>query len=222
VATGAYHRPFIPEIASGVSERIVQLHSSAYRNPQQLPEGDVLVAGAGNSGAQIALELSAGRQVWLSGPDTGAIPRRFLGHDVYRWLWPTLLQVPVRLYGQMARNKKFAGDPLVGISAKDMNRSKLTRVGKTVATRNGLPVLEDGRTIDVAAIVWCTGFRPDFSWIDLPVFRNDGYPAHHRGIVPQAPGLGFVGLRYQYRISSSLLGGVGRDAKFVVSALCGA
>jgi putative flavoprotein involved in K+ transport len=210
VATGAYQRPFIPAIASDVPERIVQLHSSQYRNSRQLPDGDVLVVGAGNSGAQIALELSASRHTWLSGPDTGSIPRRILGRDVYRWLWPTLLQVPVRMAGRRMADRMFAGDPLVGMSAKDLNRATLTRTGKVVAVRDGLPVLDDGRAIDVAAIVWCTGYRPDFSWIEL----------HERGLVPQAPGLAFLGLRYQYRMSSSLLGGVGRDAKFVISALC--
>ena len=219
VATGAYQRPFIPPITSEVSEGIFQIHSSRYRNPTQLPAGDVLVVGAGNSGAQIALELAATRNVWLSGPDTGSISRRVLGRDVYRWLWPTLLQVPVRLIGHTSR-RLFAGDPLIGISARDLNGPTLTRVGRTVQTRDGLPVIDDGRILNVATIVWCTGFRPDFGWINLPVFGKDGYPIHHRGLVPQSPGLAFVGLRYQYRISSSLIGGVGKDAEFVVSALC--
>jgi putative flavoprotein involved in K+ transport len=72
---------------------------------------------------------------------------------------------------------------------------------------------------DVRAVVWCTGFRPDFKWIHLQVFGSEGYPKHRRGIVAAAPGLGFVGLRYQYRIGSSLIGGAREDAEHVVRQL---
>ena len=96
----------------------------------------------------------------------------------------------------------------------------LTSVGRTVGVSNGHPRLEDGRVLeDVRAVVWCTGFRPDFRWIHLPVFGPEGYPNHRRGIVAAAPGLGFVGLRYQYRIGSSLIGGVREDAEYVVRQL---
>jgi putative flavoprotein involved in K+ transport len=222
VATGAYHRAYIPAFASALSSSLAQMHSSEYRNPDSLPPGSVLVVGAGNSGAQIALELAqSGRPTWLSGRDTGSIPRRVLGRDVYDWLWWTVLRPSVdswvghRLMGQL-----FAGDPLVGFSRRALMIPKLTSVSRTAGVSNGRPRLDDGRVLeDVRTVVWCTGFRPDFRWIQLPVFGPEGYPEHRRGIVAAAPGLGFVGLRYQYRIGSSLLGGVREDAEYVVRQL---
>jgi putative flavoprotein involved in K+ transport len=187
-----------------------------------LPPGSVLVVGAGNSGAQIALELAqSGRPTWLSGRDTGSIPRRVLGRDVYDWLWWTVLRPSVDSWvGRRLMGQLFAGDPLVGFSRRALIIPTLTSVSRTAGVSNGHPRLDDGRVLeDVRTVVWCTGFRPDFRWIQLPVFGPEGYPEHRRGIVAAAPGLGFVGLRYQYRIGSSLLGGVREDAEYVVRQL---
>jgi len=219
VATGAYHRAYIPAFASALSPSLAQTHSSEYRNPDSLPPGSVLVVGAGNSGAQIALELAqSGRVTWLSGRDTGSIPRQVLGRDVYDWLWWTVLRLSVDSWmGRRLMGQLFAGDPLVGFSRRALMIPKLTSVSRTVGFSNGHPRLEDGRVLeDVRTVVWCTGFRPDFRWIQLPVFGPDGYPEHRRGIVAAAPGLGFVGLRHKYRIGSSLIGSVREDAKYVV------
>ena len=219
VATGANQQPYVPAFAGGLHPRLVQMHSSAYRRPSQLPEGSVLVVGAGNSGAQIALELAqSGRKVVLSGPDTGSLPRRFLGRDIYDWLWPTIMRPPVdtAIGRRLMQGRLFAGDPLIGMSANSLVHPGLERVGKTIGVRGGAPVLADGRVLsDVAAVIWCTGFRPDFSWIELPVLGVDGYPLHRRGIAAGAPGLAFLGMRFQHRMSSALLGGVGEDAAYV-------
>jgi putative flavoprotein involved in K+ transport len=86
--------------------------------------------------------------------------------------------------------------------------------------RGGRPVLADGRVLEVANVVWCTGFRQDFSWIDLPVTGEDGWPLERRGVVASAPGLYFVGLAFQYAFASMLVGGAGRDARYVVEHLC--
>jgi len=205
VATGAYHRAYIPAFASA------------------LPPGGVLVVGAGNSGAQIALELAeSGRPTWLSGRDTGSIPRRVLGRDVYDWLWWTVMRPSVDSWvgRRLMGGQLFAGDPLVGFSRRALMIPTLTSVSRTAGVSNGHPRLDDGRVLeDVRTVVWCTGFRPDFRWIQLPVFGPEGYPNHRRGIVAAAPGLGFVGLRYQYRIGSSLIGGVREDAQYVVRQL---
>jgi putative flavoprotein involved in K+ transport len=221
VATGANQQPYVPAFATALKPELMQLHSSAYRRPAQLPPGGVLVVGAGNSGAQIALELAAaGRRVVLSGPDTGSLPRRFLGRDVYDWIWPTLLAASVdsALGRRLMRGKLFAGDPLVGMSANSLAHSNLTRAGRTTGARDGLPLLDDGSAVaGIAAVVWCTGFRPDFSWIELPVLGLDGYPVHRRGLATDAPGLAFLGMRYQYRVRSALLGGVGEDAAYVTA-----
>ena len=223
VATGAYQRPYVPTFAGELSSELLQLHSSEYRNPDQLPPGDVLVVGAGNSGAQIAAELAgAGRRTWLSGRDTGALPRRFLGRDIYDWLWWTVLRPSTESFAgrRLMRGRLLAGDPLVGLTRRDLEHPMLTFVGRTIGTAHGAPVLEDGRMLDsVQTVLWCTGFRPDFGWIRMPVLGPDGYPLHRRGIVDGAPGLAFVGLRYQYRAGSSLLGGVGEDAEHVVRRL---
>ena len=201
VATGAYHRAYIPAFASDFLPSLVQRHSSEYRNPGALPSGSVLVVGAGNSGAQIALELAeSGRSTWLSGRDTGSIPRRLLGRDVYDWLWWTVMRPSIDSWvgRRLMGDGLFTGDPLVGFSRRALMVPTLTTVGRTVGASNGHPRLEDGRVLeDVRTVVWCTGFRPDFRWIQLPVFGPEGYPDHRRGIVAAAPGLGFVGLRYQ-------------------------
>jgi putative flavoprotein involved in K+ transport len=125
--------------------------------------------------------------------------------------------VDSRLGRRLMEGRLFAGDPLVGLSRGDLARRGLDRVGRTVGVSDGRPVLDDGRVLEkVAAVIWCTGFRPDFSWIRLPICGADGYPRHRRGLVGEVPGLAFVGLRYQYRIGSSLLGGVHEDAAHVV------
>jgi putative flavoprotein involved in K+ transport len=223
VATGANQQPYVPAFAGGLHPRLVQMHSSAYRRPSQLPEGGVLLVGAGNSGAQIALELAqSGRKVVLSGPDTGSMPRRFLGRDIFDWLWPTIMRPPVdtAVGRRLMQGRLFAGDPLIGMSAKSLARPGLARVGKTIGVRGGAPVLADGRVLPgVGAVIWCTGFRPDFSWIELPVLGVDGYPLHRRGIASGAPGLAFLGMRFQHRMSSALLGGVGEDAAHVTAEM---
>lgn len=221
VATGAFQAPRRPPFAGALDAGLTQVHSSTYRNPDQLPPGPVLVVGAGNSGAQIAIELAASREVYLSGPDVGRLPRRLLGRDIYRWIWPTLLQASSDTWlGRTIRTRAAAsGDPLIGIDLRRDAPPGLRRVGRTVEVQAGKPVLDSGDVLDVAAVVWCTGFRPDFGWIHLDVFEASGYPRHRRGVVEEVPGLYFVGLRLLHRLSSSLIGGVGRDAAHVVAHL---
>lgn len=223
VATGAHQRPYVPPCAQAIAPHVVQRHSADYRRPTDVPEGAVLVVGAGNSGAQIALELAgAGRRVYLSGRDIGSLPRRLLGRDVFDWLWPTLMRLTVEsaVGRRLMQGKRFAGDPLIGMPASAFDRPRLQRVGRTVAAQGGFPVVETGRVLnDVTAVVWCTGFRPDFAWLELPVLGLDGYPLHRRGMAVGVPGLGFVGLRHQYRLGSALLGGVGEDAAHVAARI---
>jgi putative flavoprotein involved in K+ transport len=219
VATGAFQRPRVPAFATALDPRIVQLHSSGYRNPSRLPEGDVLVVGAGNSGAQIALELAQTRRVLLAGRDTGRLPRRLLGRDIYDWIWPTIMRASSESRtGRRLRARVPGGDPLIGIDRGELRRAGIERTGRVVGARDGLPLLDDGRTPAVAAIVWCTGFGPGFEWIELPVLDAEGRPRHRRG-VSETPGLYFVGLRFQTHVASPLIGGVGRDAREIVEHL---
>ena len=216
VATGAFQRPRIPTIANELGAQIHQLHSSEYQNPFALPEGPALVVGAGNSGAQIALELARFRTVWLAGRDTGHMPRRLLGRDVFDWLWPVMTRATAdtRLGRRMRASIRSGGDALIGIPERTIAAAGVRRVGRVATTLRGRPVA-DGVALDPRIIVWCTGYVPDYRWIELPVFGDDGYPRHHRGVVDEAPGLFFLGLRFQHRLTSSLVGGVGADAAYV-------
>lgn len=220
VATGPFHGPRVPAVASRLSPTIHQLHSSDYRNPLELPDGPVLVVGAGNSGAQIAMELAHDRKVWLAGRDTGHLPRRFLGRDVFDWIWPMLTRATLdtRAGRRLQARALRGGDALVGIPESDIAAAGVTRVGRIDGERGGFPVSGE-RTLQPRVIVWCTGFTPDYRWIDLPVTDSNGLPRHRRGVATDHPGLHFVGLRFQHRMTSSLIGGVGADAEFIAERI---
>ncbi|HEY5889679.1 MAG TPA: NAD(P)/FAD-dependent oxidoreductase [Acidimicrobiia bacterium] len=224
VATGSFHHPRIPKAAGGLDDGIFQMHSSSYRRPSQLQAGDVLVVGAGNSGAEIALELSDRHRVWLSGRDpgqeptkAGSVPDRFLT-PVYWFFGHHVLKASTPM-GRKARDHFLnppRGIPLGRARRKEIAAAGIERVPRTVGASEGRPLLEDGRVLDVANVIWCTGYVADYSWIDLPIFGEYGYPAHVRGIVESAPGLYFMGLMFQYSLTSPLVGGVGRDAGHIV------
>ena len=220
VATGAFQRPRIPNVSRRLSPRILQLHSSEYRNPFELPDGPVLVVGAGNSGAQIALELSQSREVWLAGRDTGHLPRRLLGRDIFDWLWPVMKRATAdtRLGQRMRASIRASGDALIGIPERQLREAGVTRVGRLDDERGSFPLFGD-QEVEPSVIVWCTGFAPDYRWIDLPVFQSDGLPRHTRGAVTEAPGLFFLGLRFQHRLNSSLIGGAGADAAYIAALI---
>lgn len=225
VATGACRTPRIPAFAAELDQRIVAFHSSAYRNPGQLRDGDVLVVGAGNSGAEIAFEVCRTHRCLLAGPDTGHIPIRH-GGPAHRSVAPIIrfafLHVLTRRnpIGRSVVPRLTAhGDPLMRIKPKDLAAAGVERVPRVAGVRDGVPVLDDGRVLDVANVIWCTGFRTDFRWIDLPVFGDDGEPRHRRGVVDDVPGLYFVGLMFQYSLGSDVIPGVGRDAEHVVKHL---
>lgn len=225
VASGAYQRPRIPAFAAELDPAILQLDPNRYRDPSQLPGGGVLVVGAGNSGAEIAFEVSRGHPTWLSGPDTGRIPVRTgsrwdqLLTPPFWWFVSRVLTVQTPI-GRKVRPKALTTTaPLERVRPKELAAAGVERVPRTVGVRDGLPLLENGRVMDVATVLWCTGFRPDFSFIDLPVFDQDGAPAHHRGVVGSQPGLYFLGLWFLSAFTSSLLGGVGSDAEYLAEQI---
>jgi putative flavoprotein involved in K+ transport len=216
VAAGAFQSPRIPLLTARLSSSIHQLHSSGYTSPFALPDGPALVVGAGNSGAQIALELARHRKVWLAGRDTGRLPRRLLGRDIFDWLWPLMQRATAdsRLGKRIRLKMRRGGDGLIGMSTRELVAAGIRRVGRVDDERGGFPVV-NGEVLEPSVMIWCTGFHPDYRWIRVPVFDDDGYPRHERGVVSEAPGLFFVGLRFQYRMNSSLIGGVGADAQHV-------
>src|SRR6266508_609312 len=221
VATGFYGKPSVPEFASELDPRIVQMHSSEYRDPSQLCPGGVLLVGAGNSGADIGMEVSATHRTWLSGRDKGQVPFR-IESPLRRLLVPVLWFVASHVLtvktpiGRKVRPHVLAGGaPLIRVKSQDLLAAGVERVAKTVGVRDGLPVLEDGRVMDVANVIWCTGFRQDFSWIEVPVFGEDSEPMHEHGVCASEPGLYFVGLDFLYSFTSENVGGVGRDARHI-------
>jgi putative flavoprotein involved in K+ transport len=213
VATGAFTAPRTPSYATELDPSLGQLHSTRYRNPAQLDAEAVLVVGAGNSGAEIALDLAPGRRVWLAGRNTGHVTGR-LDARFYRPLTaigcgnPLGRGVTARLAGH--------GTPLVGIREGDLAAAGVTRVPRMVGTRDGVPLLADGRTLALDAVVWCTGSGPDDAWLGTP----PGAVLRQRfGVVHGEPGLYVVGRRFQTTLASSLVGGAGRDAEAVVRAI---
>ena len=223
VATGAFNNPRVPAFARELDERIVQLHSKEYRNPSQIQKGGVLIVGAGNSGAEIAIELAPHHKIWLSGPDTGQEPTR-AGSHLDRLVTPILWLVATRLTVKMALGRKLRdqfldpprGIPLGRVRRKDFAPAGIARVPRMTGVVNGCPVLEDGKVLEVSNVIWSTGFTRNYDWIDLSLPTHIGLPIHDRGIVASAPGLYFVGLPFLYSLSSALLGGVGRDAAHIV------
>ncbi|HSJ49942.1 MAG TPA: NAD(P)-binding domain-containing protein [Actinomycetota bacterium] len=226
VASGAHRDGRVPAIAAELDPAILQLHATSYRNPSQLREGGVLVVGAGNSGADISLEVAETHPTWLSGPIRGHVPfdvdkgfARHVGFRVVRFVGLHVFTIRTPIGRKALAKAGSRGDPLVRVKPKWLDAAGVRRVGKTVAVRDGLPVVEDGTALEVANVIWCTGYRHDLSWIGLPIFGEDGKPMHRRGVVTAEPGLYFVGLPFQYALGSDVLPGVGRDAGYVVGQL---
>jgi putative flavoprotein involved in K+ transport len=226
VASGAYQSPVVPAFATELDPGIVQLHSSEYRNQQQLRPGGVLVVGAGNSGAEVALESAPGHETWISGRDPGHIPfhiegvasRILLEQVVLRFIFYRVLTTSTPI-GRRAKPRFLAkGGPLIRIKPKEIAAAGVERVPRVAGVRDGLPMLEGGRVIDAANVVWCTGFRDDFTWIDVPAIR-DGIPPNDRGVVKGAPGLYFVGLEFQYALASGMVHGTGRDGEHIAAII---
>jgi putative flavoprotein involved in K+ transport len=226
VAMAPYQGPRRPNFATELDPEISQVHVLDYKNPDQLQPGDVLVVGVGNSGAEIAKELVGGRRVWLSGEPSGVQPFRperlsgrllmpFVGKVILNRLLTSSTPIGRRVHAKM----RHKGAPLLRTKPKDLTAVGVRRVGRMTGVVDGSPRLVDGTVLDVSNIVWCTGFHPGFSWIDLPVLDKKGDVVHDRGVVEAVPGLYFVALKFQYSVLSDTLLGVGRDAKYVVEHL---
>ena len=228
VAMASYQRPRVPAFAQDLDPRIVQMKSLDYRRPGQLPPGDVLVVGAANSGAEIALDLvRSGRRVWLSGRNPGEVPFPIENPLVKRVVLPILFRVvfhriltvdtPVGRKARPDFMKK--GLPLIRTKFAHLAAAGVTLAPRTEGVSGGRPKLADGTVLDVASVVWCTGFDIGRQWIDLPVFDDHDEPIQHKGIVPDEPGLYFVGPHFMYSASSTMIHGIGRDAQRVAAAI---
>jgi putative flavoprotein involved in K+ transport len=223
VATGAYDRPRVPDFAAQLDPAIVQLHSSRFRSTAQLRDGNVLVVGASNSGAEIALMAAREHPTVLSGRDVGKMPfrpedRLARTFDTFFWFFVNKVATLDNPIGRKAApGIRDHGLPLDRVRPSDLRQAGVERIhARTVGARDGMPLLDDGRVIEAANVVWATGFRPNHEWIHLPITGPDGWPRQARGVVSEVPGLYFIGLPFMYAGASALLGGVGRDAAYLV------
>jgi putative flavoprotein involved in K+ transport len=224
VATGAFHTPYIPAFAKELNEGIFQLHSAFYHRPADVIGQNILVVGAGNSGVEIALELAKdNRNVWLAGRDVGRIPAdtfgKILGGKPFWWFMRTVMTIRTPIGRRMRAKVLTHGNPLIRARRDEATEAGVELVPRLIGVVDGKPQLESGRVLSADGGVWATGFHPDYEWINLPVFNADGYPRHEQGVVNETPGLFFLGLHFQARLTSDLLGGVGNDARYITKKL---
>ena len=228
VAMATYQKPKLPPFARELDPHIVQLHSSEYKNPSQLPDGPVLVVGAGNSGAEIAIELArAGRRVWLSGRSVGEIPFEIAGlparlglvRFVLRVVFHRVLTTDTPI-GRRARPSVISkGGPLIRQKGRHLAAAGVERVGRVAGVAAGRPAIEEGRVLEAASVIWATGFHAGLDWIRLPVLDEHGEPKQTRGVAEGEPGLYFVGQHFLYSLSSTMIHGAARDAEYVASVI---
>jgi putative flavoprotein involved in K+ transport len=218
VATGPFQIPFVPPMAAKLDPSVTQVHSADYRNPQALPEGPVLVVGGGNSGFQIAEELAATRTVDLSiATRYPMLPQRLAGRDLFWWLTRLgLLRVTVTSRpGQRMSRRDF----VIGTNRKRLERAGVRFRPRLVDAEDRTARFADHRLLeDVGVVVWATGYRPDYAWIDLPRVVREGQVVHRRGVT-EVPGLYFLGLSWQHTRGSALLGFVHEDATYLADRI---
>ncbi|HKU35608.1 MAG TPA: NAD(P)/FAD-dependent oxidoreductase [Paenarthrobacter sp.] len=222
VATGGHQLPKRPAFANELGEGIAQLHSTEYRNPEQFRPGPVLVVGLGNSGAEIALEASRTHPTYVAGKPSGELPVRH-GRNGARFFLPVIrflglyvltLNTPVGR--KAAPGFKAMAAPLIRTRTKELGAAGVRVVSRVAGVAEGKPLLDDGTLVDAANVVWCTGYREDYSWLKL---RAPGLPEHHRGVVESVPGLYFLGQEFQFAAASATLPGVGRDARYLAGVM---
>jgi putative flavoprotein involved in K+ transport len=219
LATGPFAVPHVPAATAGLAPHVCQLHSSDYRSPRDVPPGDVLVVGGGNSAAQLAVELSATHRVTVAAPGPlWSLPTSLLGIDLYWWLRLTGVLSASR-DSRVARAVRRRGDPVVGRQLRRLERAGRTTVvpSRVVHADGDRVALADGSALHVSSVLWCTGSRPDTSWVDVPgALDADGAPVHRAGASPVV-GLHWLGLPWQTRLDSSIVHGVGHDARLLAA-----
>ena len=227
VAMSSLQVPHVPAMAADLHSDIRSMHSVDYRNPAQLREGAVLIVGVGNTGAEIGVEVAQTHETWLAGAESGHLPfrvdgyfGRHVGTRIVAALFLHVLTTDTAI-GRKVRPTMLANaDPLLRERPGELRRSGAKRVPRIESVRDGLPVAADGTVLEVANVIWCTGFRSGLTeWVDLPVLDERGLPRHERGVVADQPGLYFVGQNFLYAKASEQIPGVSRDARYVVGHL---
>ncbi|UKA62654.1 flavin-containing monooxygenase [Arthrobacter sp. FW306-04-A] len=223
VATGPNARPRIPAFTEALDPDIHQLHGAEYANPDSVPPGDVLVVGSGTSGVEIALELASSHRTYIAGTPPFHVPGPVTRYAGGLW-WLFIHNVMTRstpIGRKVAVGFTKHGAPLIRASTKELGVAGVTRLPRMTGTHGGRPLLDDGQTLPVSTVIWATGYQPDFAWIQGLPADEDGWPLTCRGAVEQLPGLFFVGMPFQYGLTSGLVGGVGRDAEHVAGLIAG-
>ena len=220
VATGPFQTPYVPSLAEKLDSNVWQAHSTGYRRPSDLPEGTVLVVGGGNTGFQIAKELSATHKVVLSvGSKQKPLPQRIAGRDLFWWLTETRL-LSTTVESRLGSKLQYR-DTLIGSSPRELTRRYGVELKPRANDASGRTVLfEDRSELEVGAAIWATGYRLDYSWIDLPILDSNGRLRHRRGVT-DVPGLFFLGLTWQWTRGSALIGWVKDDAEFLAGQIEG-
>ncbi len=216
-ATGPFQVPAVPRRGADLAARVVQLHSGEYRNPAQLPAGRVVVVGAGNSGAQSATELAETHDVTLAvGTRQPSLPQSLAGRDLFYWLTRTLV-MDVTVESRLGR-RLDTKEALIGTRLPEVARRGVRLAGRLTAVDGDTVSLTGGDREQVDAVVWATGYRPDYTWLPAEAVGADGWPLHRRGVSP-VPGLGVLGLPWLHTRGSALLGWVGEDASWLAEKL---
>ncbi|MGH3923787.1 MAG: flavin-containing monooxygenase [Pseudonocardiaceae bacterium] len=227
VAMSSMQAPYMPAIAGDLDPSIRSMHSVTYRNPAQLQAGAVLVVGVGNTGAEIGIEAAQTHETWLAGAESGQLPfrvdgffGRHVGTRIVAALFLHVLTTDTAIGRKLRPTMTTKADPLLRERPRELRRSGVRRVPRIDAVRDGLPVAADGTVLEVANVIWCTGFRAGLTeWVDIPVLDERGLPRHRRGVVADHPGLYFVGQNFLFAKASEQIPGVSRDARYVVGQL---
>jgi len=218
VATGPFQTPYVPKVAEKLAEDVFQTHAVGYRRPDDVPSGTVLVVGGGNTGYQIAQELSATHEVVLSvGSRQKPLPQRLLGRDLFWWLTKTHI-LDTNVESRLGR-KLSTRDTLIGSSPRDLEKRHGVGLRPRLIDADGRRArFDDGSELEVDAVIWATGYRPDYSWITLPIVDENGGLRHRRGVT-DVPGLYFLGLTWQHTRGSALIGFIKDDAEFIAARI---
>ena len=222
VASGAYQQRRIPDFALDLEPRIMQLHSSEYRNPAMLRPGGVLVVGAGNSGCEIAMDVAGTHKTFLAGRyfrSPGGPSRHPIANLIAMPILRHVLTIDTPIGRKVKRAIHHGGTPVERVTRKALAAAGVELVGRVEAVRDGRPVIAGGTTPDVTNVIWCTGFAAGLDWIDLPIHDEDGQAREVRGVSQDVPGLYFVGRPFQYALISESVGGSARDSDYIAKQI---
>lgn len=232
ICTGAMSNPYVPPVASQIPSRVPQLHSKSYRNPEQISTSSVLIVGSGSSGVQICKDLYHSQRfnhIHFATSNVTVLPRHVFGIQVHRFLHSfRLFDIRMSsLLGKLLYSQlEMKGDPIVRPSARDLGKQYGVHVyGRLNGVEGSRLLFSDGRGLDITnlSVIWCTGFRPDYNWVEVNegkrLLDSSGYPLHHRGVATEVAGLFFVGLRHQHTAASHDFYGVGDDAAYVADRI---